>query len=329
MIKFAFIKCTYYVFKLLGLFTAKINFVVESEQKIFFTYSKNGSIYNVLLIFILIIFNYFHLIEINLAHQLNAMNALEFKIVTARIEFNTAFSIFLLLHLCLKQEKFIFLLTKTLLLRRSLFIFPEKVYFNENYSFIKRIINFCLINFLTFIVSIIMFEVALYNGILSLITKYSAEFLVNYAIVQYTIAFMLINHIFIVNNKNFHKILIMASKFENEKLINFYLMHDSYFSLCQLSEEISKFYDFHMLLSILYIFLTLVVFSYYVVKFILIGKCALLGTIFIHCLFKVLNGIILLIFVTKTGSDISSEVREFMTKDRKLKNENQTLQNSF
>lgn len=236
------------------------------------------------------------------------MLGLKFRIAFIRNEFTAVFSIVFILQFCLKQKKLILLIDQILFLRKSLILFNKKTYFDENYFSFHKMINFCQINMATFFVFIITLEISRYSGVMNFMAKFFSELIVNYAIVQYVIVLIFINHLFKVVNKNFDIILSKSSNSMQKNLIDFSLMHNYYFSLCELSEKVSNFYELIMLLSVPYIFMTMLVFAYHAIKNAFVNPFFSVMPEFIHCLSKLLYCIILLIFITKSTTEVSLEV---------------------
>lgn len=305
-----FMKCIFYVFKIFGLSTLKMNTtVLLKEKNLFFTHSKKDLLYNVFVIIVVFILNYFNIYHLLLLLKNDIMNNYQFCVSLVRYEFASATAIVILLQFCIKQKKFNLLIDKILFLRNSLVDYNEKMYYDESCLLLRRITYFCLINILPFIGFIITGEIYFYTGILHFISKCFSEAIINYAFVQFIILLMLINHFFKIINKNFSKLFVESSKSMEGKSIDFSRMHDLYFLLCKLSKKVSDFYNVSLFLSITYVFMTLLVFSYYTVTYSLKSQFSADKMKYLYyTVCRLFYCLILLIFLTKSATNINSEV---------------------
>lgn len=257
------------------------------RNKFIFTHSKKNFIYYLILFGFVFMMNYFNISYLTVLLKRGTLNNFQFYISFARNEFAVAVSVIIILQFYMKQERFILLTDKILILKKLLVVFDEKIYFDENRLLMQDIIHFCLINIFPFVLFVILYQIYFYNGIICLVAKFSCELVINYAFVQYIIVLMFINHFLKIINKNFYRILIKSSKPELEKFANFSRMHNYYFSLCELSEKVSDFYNFSLFFCITYVFMNLLVFSYYTIKTTLTNQfsAAKMGSMYIvHCL---------------------------------------------
>lgn len=253
--KLKFVKCGFYVFKVFGL--SKINTTGstgrKNENDVYFTHSKKDLIYNVFMIALVLTFSYCNIYHLSVLLKNSQISNYQFYVSLVRYEFAAAISIIILLRFCIKQKNFNSLIDNILSLRGFLIAFNEKMYSDESFLLLRKIIYFCLINIVPFIGYIAFNEIFFYTGVLNLVAKCFCEIIINYGFVQYIIVLMFIKHFFKVTNKNFSLVFVESSKTEQEKFVDFSRLHDHYFLLCELPEKVSKFYNFSLFFSMVYI----------------------------------------------------------------------------
>lgn len=97
------IKYIFYTFKIFGLFTLKINTVFfGNEEKIFITHSKNDIVYNMFLISLVVLLNYFKTM-----HLLKAFYYLnkQLTVILIRCTILAVNTVIIIFVFCLKQKK--------------------------------------------------------------------------------------------------------------------------------------------------------------------------------------------------------------------------------
>lgn len=105
-----------------------------------------------------------------------------------------------------------------------------------------------------------------------------------------------------------------SSSFAQIKMKRFWRLSEMYLSLCDVSDNISLFYSLPMLLSLPYIFITLIFLSHYVLQpVVIVGMTAPISLVF-HCIFRIAHFLILLILLTKLATATVTKVRNYSQK---------------
>lgn len=300
-------KCLFYLFKLLGLCTVKINTVsLRNEKKIFFTHCKIDLIYNVSLITLVIIVEYFyHSILCNISNVLKQ----ESQFALFQNDVITVLCILIIFLFCVKQKNFILLICGISFMQKSLANLDKKIFLDENKSMIRKIICFFTLNAVTFVIPLISMGKYSHRWILKIVIIFFKEMIINYSLVQYITLVMFINTHFRIINKNFHKILSTYFDTVEEKLVYFSRLHDYYFTLRKLVKKVSDFYNFSLFFSVVFLCITAVFEGYY-----LSGAILDNSTLFFHHLSRIFYCLFLLVVLTKSMTELSSEVNNLQVK---------------
>lgn len=320
------IKCIFYLFKAFGLATMKINTKLINNNKIevSFTHSRNGLMYNFIMILIITIFNYINFKDLKNLFDQSHMNEFERSIDTIRMVFSIVCSIIITIKFCFQQQKITKILNRIMSLINSLTINKNRTKI-KRISLAYRILLMCLVNSASWIVLIVTIELQTFRGMTYIITKYLCELIINYTVLQYAIISKLVNHLFKSMNDNFY--LVVKKSYSSNKVNIIYNdgtfsgsrtkldnLHDLHLSLCKLSEKISDFYAQPMLLCTLYNFVSLLVYSYNSARPIVTGVFTLPNIVYIHCVCKTFYFFFLLIFLSNSVTGIVLEVRSSLLK---------------
>ena len=321
----------FYFFKVVGLATIKID--LESNEKKFvrdlqFTHSRCGIVYNLLLSCLIIVLNCF---SIYFGYKVNFMSRGAFEITINIIEtiFTIFTSIFILTVNCIQQEKIIDIANRMKILTCLSMSLNRKLCYKKT-LFSCNIKRIWIINITTTLLvlltsSVINKEIRIYH-----IAIYPCFLIISLTIIQYSIILKLLNELFKILNasffyiasvsvspeeifstqtsdKNFNDLLVIADALPD--------LQDAYLSLCKLSTDLSNFYSLISLFCISNIFVTLILFSYFIAIPMVNGIMSLaLITGYIHSLFYVLHFITLLVILTKCVQAVTLEVMNGLIK---------------
>lgn len=158
-----------------------------------------------------------------------------------------------------------------LYLQRFLINFDEKAYSVAKRLLLRKITQFCITLVIFYAANIIIYESQYYNGMLQIIPHCFNELIMNFVLIQFVIILMFINHFFQIIIDCFRKILIPSSKIVVENSVDFCRMHNCYFALSELANEVAEFYCFLLLLFIVTIFITLLNCLHDLLRFFFIG----------------------------------------------------------
>lgn len=310
-VKIFLIKTLFYKYKVFGLATMKMNVsVMKNTEKpdVFFTHTKGDVFYNIILIVTLLIFEYVYILDTYQFYNLSHLNNFERTLENIRWAFVYLSLIIIIIKYCVQKAKATRLINEILSLEKSLIIFNKKEYYKQK-SLACCVTLICLTNITMQAVIIVTNETELYRGEYYFMFKYFPALINNYLIIQYTILLKLLNRIFKAVNNNFHLILNEVQS-ENEIILgnNFSRLHNLHFSVCKLSEELSDFYSQPILFCVLYMFISFILYSFYSSKPIVLGISTMPTILYIHCLFRVFHHFLLFLFLTKSVTDVISEV---------------------
>lgn len=279
-----------------------------------------GIVYNGFLICSIITLNYFSNIVAYLSNYM-VRGHFEKMIDTIQIVFAIVTAIFVLLVCCFRQGKIVIMANKVRTLEESTFNLNRKLC-NVKYSVKRSTKIIFLVNvtmwFLTVATTPALNDT---DSIIYHMGVYSFSLIINNVLIQYSIILLLIQKYFSIVNTSFRpisKILVSSdeahlvhckSRSRNPIKINIFSeLCELYSSLCDLSENLSDFYSPLMLFCISHIFVTLILFGYFIAKAVVIGKPILTILTYIHCAVILTHLLVMLISLTRCVQAVISEV---------------------
>lgn len=293
------VKYLFYFFKICGvatmsLKTDSINCNNKKSYIINFTTSKIGIVYNILFIFLLTTLKYFT-IKILIETDYGGKIKFEKVINTIHDGFTLFASAYILIVFSIRQKRAISLVNDLKLVWQSKSVLNTKQMENKNHTLINAVKNIFLVNSFTWFLFLITSVVGDWDLFVYNISSYLSSMIINSIFMQYSIILNLIQKIFISINESLLRLLnssssvIEVSSIHSKnsqcnvnKLLFLKNLHSSVFKL---SRDLSDFYSHLMVLCILYVFLTFVLFGYYVLVPIVKGRYPISLGDSVHCLF--------------------------------------------
>ncbi|XP_058801059.1 uncharacterized protein LOC131669884 [Phymastichus coffea] len=256
------------------------------------TYSRSGIVYNALLICILITLKYF---TIKFLCETEYGGKIKFeKTINVMHDSFTVFSaIYILLVFSIQQKRTITLVNDFKIIGQSILALNDK-----NFSLLSAVKNIFLANTFTWFLLIITSVVGDWDLNLYNISIYLCNTIINSIFMQYSIILNLIKEMLYYINQYLSKLLNNANpvsgisfihskkmQYEINKLTYLRNLHTSIFKF---SQDVSNFYSQLILLGILYVFVTSVLFGYYILIPIVHGRYPVSRADSIHCIFFLL-----------------------------------------
>ncbi|XP_058801058.1 putative gustatory receptor 28b [Phymastichus coffea] len=128
------------------------------------------------------------------------------------------------------------------------------------------------------------------------IAAYLCDITIALMMLQYSLILDFVRKLFESINNELNKIMLaktvecVLDKY-NMKMTKLSRVRCLHMSLCEVCEDIEDFYSKPILFCTLYIFLTLILFAYYVARSLLFNNESLPTSIIIHCIFHIIQGI--------------------------------------
>lgn len=312
--------CLFCYFKVFGL--APITMTVKRLENrnidfLLLKTSKTGLIYNITLIFLMIILNYFN------------KNFLYLNTYAEETKFENLINA---VHTVFTIITFIFILSKYCLMQN--FIIKISCDIIKIYNLLTGIINYqrddsafsvlfvaknFLLNFLAWAITVVTthrltFDLTIYDSLIQL-----CHFVILSIVIQYCFVLKIINYLFKTVNLSILDIskkcspavkinLISKSCHSQEELEKIYTLQQSYTLLTKVSENISKFYSIPMLLFSSNTFLTLIICGYYLIRPIALRKCHMSYITLINTFMYEIFYVVPLINLTTLASNVVKEV---------------------
>lgn len=293
-------KYSYYFFKLMGLATVKYSVSKKSELQ--FSPSTYGTLYNTFLGSLIISLS---LYLFKCGHDRIIVIEFDTVLRTIRNTIEIFAAVLILFLYAVRQATSTRILNKISYIRHFLQPFNEESCMKK--LLFKNFIVIALMWVLIFSTLGIIEKNFMYFFFVSLI----CDLIISSMLLQYGIIIQTLRHLLKIINKNFS-----ASMRENSKaseyvaLSKFSCLRKSYLSLLNLSEDVSDFYSQPMLASTSHIFIFFILNAYYVVKLFILEKEKPCPLVLVHYSSKMLNYMISMVILTKTVTDIRSEVCE-------------------
>lgn len=313
-------------FKLIGLATIRIHIKSNKkyEKMIYFTRSYTGKLYNVTLVFLLVILNYF-MIKITIEFfDIIKKRIFEKAIDMVQITFTAVSAIIILLKFCIQQKKVLKMVNAITTLRQTLLKINYKLYSSDT-LILSNLSKVFVSNFTTWILIICVSDIHHnYVAVIYYIANYFNGMIINFTIIQYSMMLTITEKLFTVVNNNFLSISKQFNYIDNigavHNLFNvdFYqiesdkltTLHNLHISLCEISEEISEFYALPILLSITNMFIALLVYLYHSTKPIVFGLITLdYFSEYSYYIAHIIHITVLFIILAKSTAGVIVEVR--------------------
>lgn len=309
-------KCVFYFIKIFG--CATMTFEITTTQtggQWLFRYSQSGVVYNIFLIFVMIISCSFR----SYWFLYDAEILFEKKTALVAIIINNFMAVFILVKFCVHQEKFIEITNKIRSIRESLRLISGELLFKK-YSTYDGIFNiffpisiiFCLLVAVSTSMQRKTFGAMLYNA------SFYPNILTFVAlIIQYSVILELIQQLFKLINFN---LLHISNAFGFEPFFNYTLkghinkiiqLRKLYASLSDVSHDLSNFYFQPMFVCTLCTFITLTIVLYRFLSPIIFGNTHQTIHLYFYLILRVNLPIIMLVTLTRSVSAAVIEVRTF------------------
>ncbi|OXU30343.1 hypothetical protein TSAR_012982 [Trichomalopsis sarcophagae] len=332
--QFILTQCLFYYFKVLGVGTLAFDIELAKNigtRYIRISYSKRAIVYNVILIFILIVS---HIFSIPYFYRLT--NRMTFEKVSDSLQevvsCTTAF--FILAKFCLTSDELISITNRIIkITKSSLSLNPENDHMKKLSLEIGTIIA------VNCFIWISIFTAAAVDDLSFLhydLTVYSSNFVISALMIQYSVILKFVKYQFKMVNENlidyseresFKIRLSIDSRTQDDGLLQLRKLHAS---ISEVSRDVSNFYSYSMLFCVLHVFFAMILSSYYLAKPIVLRENDLTDTIFVHCFFYALLFVVLLVTLTKcvtaaieeskTTKDIVNACLIKFDDDQKIKN---------
>ena len=313
----------YYFFKIFGL--ATMNFGTKSTDSnkvhtLLFTRSQLGILYNVILISSITALNYF---VIRYVVFENSLEMIDFeKLIDC---FHTTIaglsSIVILITFSIQQEKMVNIANKfNGLIMSTINLNSKIINIKENLSYNIKQVYFW--NILTLIMMFATIQSKNPKMNIRYCNIFTCNLIITSTVIQYNVILKLIYQILRTINANFNDISkeVVHSRIDKTHLISntdnpdrlvkgskFGRLRELYLTLCEVSEDISNFYSQPMLMSTSYIVVTMIFFSNYIVKPLLLGRNASSLWELSHPFSRIIHYSLSLTMLTKSVTTIGVE----------------------
>lgn len=322
-----FVISVYLFFKAFGLATVQFNFEsikktsrVEKEAFEVLKSSRVGIAYNIMLIIILTVLNYFAIRVSYERPDFTDRSELEMKIDTVKAVTAFISSFIILLIFGFRQEKCIQTVHKVLSIEQSLILMNRTLYF-ENKSIWKIIAKLLFFMFVNWILLFITIEIQNdYKFLLYFVTTNFCDMIMTHTVLQFSIALKMMEQLFRIINANFDYNSKASFRLNDEICCNVILkkaqiirdklsrLQDLHLSLCNVYENLAEFYAQPLLLCICYIFVSMILSAFYVTKPIITGHASLTIVLYLRTVIHFFHHTSSLIILTKCVTDIIAEV---------------------
>lgn len=308
-----FVKFIYYFFKICGVATLSCHIKTSENDKVkhsLFTPSTGGILYNAFLICLATILSYF---SIKISYSGDFTERIKFERVVDLIQtsFFIITTLLVLIIFCIQQHQMINIANRLHKLTELSINLNSKI---EQLLFIdiKRIFVAHAVLMISFIITTpASIELTLYFMSITL-----CNIIISAFVIQYTVALKVIRYIFKVININLLETLRVPNclleinfirNYETRlKLNKLSQLRESYILLGKVSQDLSNFYSPTIAMYILNEFLTMIIYSYYIVKPLFVAKVSVPFLLILHVLSQLLvcSGSLLLLTRSATAAVI-------------------------
>lgn len=314
-------KFFYLYFKVFGL--ATMNVELNKNYKIkkwIFTYSRLGNVYNIALICFLSVLKFFCIRLMFEFYDVSGGNQFDKIIDLARLVISVVGSIIILFKFCICQETAIRIVNRIIAFQEYCSVSDFKQFY-RNKDVLINILEIFIVNASIWIVMI--FSSKMYRDKKSM-TFYTATFscdlIINYTIIQYSILLKLISEFFhsvnsyltyYLKNVSIYNKMYVINDFVPKKLDHFIDIHNMHLRLCEISKELSDYYSLPMILCLSHVFVSVLLYGFFVLKSILVtaSSTAISTDQYMLCFFTLLENTSLLVSLTTSVTRIISEVK--------------------
>lgn len=307
-----YFKFIFQLFKIFGVAT------MTFDSNFRFIPSKLGIAYNVLLIILVFVCTYFG-VKVSYFLDFTDRGLLEKITDTIQTIFAISTALFILILHCIRHDQIIQIAND---LRQSVDISItlccEKTYQEKTKNVIKAVRLVILVNFFIAIICILSTPTFVLDIFLYFVSMTVCNFIVNTLIMEYTIVLTVISHLFDLLNTS----LTENSDYETQylgisfmrkyglqmKLKKLSRSRDFFTSLSRLSRNISKFMNVITLACIANIFLTLIIYGFYVTKPIIVGSHVIAMPILIRCSAQLVFSVVSTVLLTRAAGSAVNQV---------------------
>lgn len=308
----------YYFFKFFGLATVNIKLNKDCKiKKWFFKHSQLGIGYNIVLIGLILVINLFSFQIIFEFYSASAENKFDKIIDLIRVAVAFFSSIIILIKFCIHQDSAVIVLNKILAFQETCITFHHQQHLQKKTMF-NGVLKIMIINifmwFLVFVQSK-MFQtkkkMVFQTGI------FLCSWIIQCTIIQYSVILKLVAGFFQIINNHLSLYLRNVCRSNEicilndtilEKQDRFLSIFNMYLHICEITREVSKFYAQAVILSLSHLFMSVLVYGFFVLRPVVVGSSPISIDQYLFCFFSLLQNAILLISLTTSVTHIVSEV---------------------
>lgn len=319
-----FVQFVYYFFKVLGVVPFTLHIKLNENKtirKLVLQQSRTDIIYNLLLITVALVTNAMGFRVSYERYDFGRRSKFERTIDTVHQVFSTFFCIYILISFCVERRKIIKLGHDIGDFRESLKNIDEQI-FSETKPISRSILKVIVLNFTTWML-VLLTARAEENAdiIIYYVGLYFCSAIINHIILQYSILLKLLGQLFKMINRHFKslskkifvspdlQIIGCNDVASNDCATKIWQLHNLHITLNELSEEVSKIFARFMFLCVSYHFCTLIVYSYFFAKPIVLGKFTLPLVLYVHCFLQILHNATLIVILTGSVTNVVSQVK--------------------
>ncbi|XP_058801055.1 putative gustatory receptor 28a [Phymastichus coffea] len=188
--------------------------------------------------------------------------------------------------------------------------------FHQKYLSTTAIKQTCLLVLFSWISLLLTVPINSYQAILYFIATYFCIVTVSSVMLQYSFFLSFLSQLFVIVNNNFANLKatpkIQFVSLKDQLVIRrFVHQRNLHMSLSAICKELDRFYSLPALLCIFYVFSTLILCAYYVVKSFFFNKTGLSTTFLFNCFAQLIHGSTVLFILTRSASILVEEMNQF------------------
>ncbi|XP_058801057.1 uncharacterized protein LOC131669882 [Phymastichus coffea] len=290
------VRFTYYLFKSLGL--APITY----REKKQFHRSIAGIFYNTILITCILAMSY---VAIKLSVNERAMIVFDSVINIGYKTISGSIGIIILLSFIHHQNHIVNIANRL----KDLHDLLCSSYNDTAKKFVKNTYILIMLSWLPMLLSLPIENLNNYEIAVYYIVTYICEAIVKGTIFQYIIILNFIKQLFETVNNHLNDVRQLKNP-TKDQFSRLFRQHSLLIEMC---EDLNEFYSIPVLSSTLFIFVTLILASYYVIKPLIFHTTELTLNLLLRCLATLIHELAILYYFTKTTSSVIKELHQFST----------------
>lgn len=264
------IKYMFYFFKLCGVATMKFNTNLTEKGRVqgsWFASSGKGIVYNIILICFIIVFNCFGVRTVYYWSNIQFERIIDVVLYS----YTTVVAVLILLAYCFRQKQAIAIANKLQILREFTMSINGQSN-NESQFVVSSLKRIFIAQLVIWFVLIMSTSTEIYMLVYCAAT-YPCVLIINCTFLQYSVVLRYLNQLYITLNAGFINVPKEFPVSRKDFTLNTSVVRmnslseirELYLSLCNLSMDVSEFYQLLMLFCVSYLFVTLLLWSYYIV----------------------------------------------------------------